>query len=295
MGFGLSFGKKKQSSSGTSTVDKTTDLTGTQNTNTTSQGTTSTATSGTQATTTQQNQTGSTAQQQTGTTSGSTKGVVTTLGQDIQDALSSKVKEVLGAGVSGDSLQSLSDAVGGRATSFDGNAFVSAIMGNARNRGEQTLQEQQSAFNSGVGGTAGTNSMAALLASRGRNDLESSLAATEAQARAQAEGITNDNLKTGAGVAQGITSIATALGDTLKGATSTSDTTNLMQEISNLLGSSAQSTTGSENTATSQTSKTDQLLQEIANVLTSQQQKEVGTETQKMKGKSGGFGLSLGF
>lgn len=298
MGLGLSFGSKKQSGSGTSTIDKTTDLTGSQQTQSTQQGTTNTNTTGT--TQTSQNQQGATNQTQDstnkGTTSGRQTGTVTALGQDVQDALSERVKSVMAGGITDDSISALNDAIGARTQAFDTESFVSGILGQARGRGEQTLQEQNSAFGSAIGGTAGTNSMAALLAQRGRNDLETNLAGVAASARAQGESITNQNLQTASGIQQGLTGVVDTLTDSLKGSTTTTDMTSLTDEISQLIGKSGaisnQNTTGTQNQSTSST--TDQLLQEIANVLTQQQQKETGSESTTQKGKSGGFGISLG-
>lgn len=299
MAFGISFGSKKQSGTGTSTIDKTTNLSGTQQNQSTQSGQTNTSTTGT--TNTSQNQQGSTlnTQDQTnrGQTTGRQTGTVTSLGQDVQDALSERVSAVLGRGITDSSLDALSAAVGDRVGSFDADSFVSGIVGQARNRGEQTLQEQGSAFGSVAGGTANTNSMVALLAQRGRNDLEANIAGIEAQARAQAEGITNQNLQTAAGVQTGLAGIGEALAGTLKGATSTTDMTSLTDEINQLIGKSGgisnQNTTGTQ--TQNQNTSTTQFLEELANLITNQTSRETGSEVSTQKGKSGGFGLSLGF
>lgn len=297
MGLGISFGSKKQSASGTSTIDKTTALTGNQSTASTQSGTTNTATTGTQNT--QQNNVGTTSQNTSQNTAGQTKtqqlGTTTTLNQDVQDSIAAGVQGILANGISADSIGVLDRMISG-ADGFDVDSFVKNSVLAARTRGEQTLQEQGSAFGSAVGGTAGTNSMAALLAQRGRNDLEASLAGVEADATAKAYGVRNQNLGTAAGAAGGIASMVAGLSDALKGGTTTVDMTSLADEIRSLTGTgttqSNESQTGS--TATSQNSSTQQLLQELANIVSSQNQQETGTETQKTKGKSGGFGLSLG-
>lgn len=295
--FGISLGAKKQSSSGSSTIDKTTDLTGTQSSTNTSQGSTSTSQTGTSSTsqtgttsglTTQDNITSGTGtQQQTGTT--------TTLGADVQSALSDRVKALLGQGVSEAAMTQLNEAILGR-NGFNVDQFVQDQVTAARNRGEQTLQEQNSAFNSGVGGTASTNSMAALLAQRGRNDLEASLAGIAADSRIKGESVANENLQTSVGAASGVTNMSAELLAALKGATATTDMTSLTSQIEQLIGkgSNIGLTTQTGVEQTSQNQQTNQLLTEIANILTNQRQHETGTETQKVKGSSGGAGISFG-
>lgn len=295
--FGISLGSKSQSGSGTSTIDKTTDLTGSQKSNTSSSGQTNTTQSSTGTSSQTGNTSGLTTQDNTtqGQTTGSQKGTTTTLGADIQSALSDRVKALLGQGVSDAAMTQLNEAILGR-NGFNVDEFVNGQVTAARNRGEQTLQEQNSAFASGVGGTAGTNSMAALLAQRGRNDLEASIAGIESNARATGEKIANENLTTSTAAATGVNSMANGLLDALKGATATTDMTSLTSQIEQLIGKGSNlgtsSQTGTESSSTNQ--QTNQLLTEIANILTSQQQKEKGTETQQTKGKSGGFGISLG-
>jgi hypothetical protein len=295
--FGISLGSKKSSGSGTSSIDKTTDLTGSQQSTSTQQGTTNTSTTNQGMTSTSQQ--GATNQTQDSTTrgqtTGRTTGTTTTLGQDVQDALSSKVQQILAGGITDANIAQLSNMISGR-SGFDSDSFVSGIVDNARNRGEQTLQESNSAFAARAGGTANTNSMAALLAARGRNDLESNLAAIQSQAQAQAEQIQNQNLSTAVQAQSGVAGLAQGLADTLKGGTTSVDMTQLSDEIQQLIGKTGgiSSQTGTEATSQTQDSTTNQLLTQIANILTQQTQKETGTEVQTQKGKNGGFGISLG-
>lgn len=297
MGFGLSFGKKKQSSSGTSSIDKTTNLTGTQASDTTSSGSSTSATTGSTTGTTQgsTSQLGTQNQSSTGSTTGRTTGTTTSLGQDVQDSLASSVKSLLAGGINDSAMASLSNIISGN-PDFDVDSFVADTLAGARNRGEQTLQESTSAFSSNVGGSAGTNSMAALIAARGRNDLEANLASIGAQARATGEGIRTQNQETKISAAQSLSGQAATLANALKGGTTTTDMTELSTQLQSLIGKTGTIGSSSETQQqdTSQSTATTQLLQELANVLTSQQQKETGTETQTTKGKSGGFGLSLG-
>jgi hypothetical protein len=296
MAFGLSFGKKKSSSEGTATIDKLTDLTGSQQSTSTQSGVTDTSTLG--QTNSQQATTGATSQTQdsltSGSTTGRTTGTTTTLGGDVQDALADRIKSILSGGVTDENISKLSSQISGR-SDFDEAAFVSGIVGQARNRGEQLLQEQNSAFGSNVGGVASTNSMAALMAQRGRNDLDANLAGIEAQAAATAAGINNQNIQTSVSAQTGMAGIAQALATALKGGTTTTDMTQLTDEIQQLIGKTGgitqQNVVGSE--TQQQNTQTNQLLQQISDVLTQQSTQETGTETQKMKGKSGGFGISI--
>lgn len=294
---GLSFGKKKQSGTSTGTMTGVTDLTGSQTTNSTQAGSTNTTGTTTGTQTQSGTQTGTTIQDQSQTNQGTnrTQGLTTSLGSDVIDTLSQTVKSVLGNGVNPGNIAALSDMIGGKA-GFDKDAFVSGIVDQARGRGEQTLQEQNSAFASRAGGTAGTNSAAALLAQRGRNDLESNIAGIQAQARGQAEGIENQNLGTAIEAQSGIAGIGAALAEAAKGGQTTTDVTQLTDEISKLLGQTG--TTGATTqtgTSTEQsTTQTNQLLAQIAEVLTQQRENTSQTENVVQKGKSSGFGISAG-
>lgn len=289
MAFGLSFGSKKQSSSTNSTIDKDT----TTNVDQTQATTGSTTTTGNTSSTGSTSQTGNTTNNQSqtsGTTGSQTQtGVTTTLDSAVSDALSGKVQELL----SGIDTGGISSAANSRLGSFNANQYVTDTITAARQAGEAQLQEQQSLYNSAIGGTAGTNSMAALLAQRGRNDLETSLAGIRANAVSTAEGIQNSNLAAAAGATGGVADIVANLGNVLKGATTTSDVSTLTQELSKLLGqntgTTAQTGTSTEQTSSQQT----QLLQQIVDLLGTTNESTHATEVSKTKGKSSGGGLSL--
>src|SRR3546814_6259497 len=112
-----------------------------------------------------------TVDRQNQTTTGSTTqtGTTTTLDQGIQDQLSSALSSLLG-GINNESSSAISNAATGL-LDFDPVSFVNDSVAAARNRGEQTLQESNSALGSAIGGTAADNTMAALLAKRGSNAL----------------------------------------------------------------------------------------------------------------------------
>jgi hypothetical protein len=294
---GLSFGAKKEKSKSTTDVNKTENLVSNQSQATTGfqSGTSATSSTGSQTTTGTTENVTTTNQQQNDRGTQSQSGTTTTLGADVTSALSEAVKSIIGGGINPQNIAMLSDMIAGR-SGFDPDAMVAGTMANARTRGEQTLQEQSAARESAIGGTAATNSMAALLAARGRNDLESNLAGVEAQTRAAAEGIANANLAAGVGAQGAITDMAGGLGQTLKGATTTVDMTTLTDQISQLLGQQGATSTVNQNvqTAEQQNTATTQLIQELVNALTNQTATTVGTEKTESKGSKIGGGVSVG-
>lgn len=294
MGFlGLSFGSKKQTTNQSGTGTTITDMSGTQNqtssqnqsSTTSSSGSTSQSSLVSGQTTQNQSQAQTGTQRQTGT--------VTSLGQDVIDALSGATRDVLAGGVNADSIARLTSMIDGR-TQFDANSFVNDTVDAARNRGEQQLQEQNSTFQSQVGGSAGTNSMAALLAQRGRNDLESNLAGIRAQAVGQAEQIQNANLGAVLEAQTGIAGIGAALAEAAKGGQTTTDMTSLTDQLSQLIGKDTNLQSSRQSGTSNETSTTNQLLTQIAQLLTSQHTNEKTTENITGTTKSGGFGISLG-
>lgn len=298
LGLGISFGSKKQSGSATSNTDKTTDLTGTQQQSTSSSGSSTSATTGSQnqTTTQKENTLGTQDQTTSGKTTATTSGTTTSLDAGTTGALADKVKAILSGGITDSNIAGLSSAISGRATAFDPTQFVNDSVAAARSKGENALQESTSSFQNQIGGTSGTNSAAALIAARGRGDLEASIIGAKANAEATAQGIANQNLTTAVGAQKGVADIGTQLADVLKGASTTTDMTQLTDQLQQLIGKTGTlgSTTGSSSTDTSQNTSTTQLLNELAKVLTAQTSHEVGTESQTQKGSSGGLGLSLG-
>jgi hypothetical protein len=298
MVLGFSFAKKKQTTNNKTEIDKLeTALTDeSRNTSGSKTGTSSTTTSGLQTTTGTTTGASSTNQQQADRGTQTQTGTTTTLGADVQSGLSDAVKSLLAGGVNDANIANISNMIAGR-SGFNADQFVADTVLGARTRGEQTLQETSAAQQSAIGGTAETNSMSALLANRGRNDLEASIAGITAATRAQAEGIANTNLASAVGAQGSLSEQAAGLAGTLKGATTTVNQQTLTDQLSQLLGLQNQSTTTNQNVASSQTQNTvsTELLAEIMNALTSGTNRTVGTETTKGKVSSsgGGAGLSI--
>lgn len=298
MAFGISFGSKTQTTDSTTNMKKNEVSTGSQATST--QGAQSTSSSQTstqnQNTAQQSTQTQNTAQQTTGQEQSSQKGTTTTLGADVQSAITDSLKSILAGGVNSQNIANIANMISGQ-TGFNADAMVRDIVSGARYQGEQQLQEQQSARESQIGGTAGTNSMAALLANRGRSDLEANIAAITGKAVADSQQIANQNLTTAVGAQGSLVEQGAQLGSVLKGATTTSDVQTLTNQLQQLLGQTGTtgSTTGQSNTQSSEQANSLQLISQLVNALTKQNTSTQGYENTVAKNKSSGGGISLGF
>lgn len=295
MGIGLSFGKKKTSQNSTtntnvqenstSTQNQTT--TGTTNTNTTQQGQTSQSTQGLTSAD-QVNR-----QNQTTTGSTNTTGTTTTLSGEIQNQLESSLGALLGGIGDGSNLQ----AAAGRLADFDADSFINNTVNAASYRGEQTLQETNSALASAIGGTASDNSMAALLAQRGANDLAANLAGVRANATQTANEIARGNLAAASGVNQAQAGTAAQIGELLKGATTTSNQSSLQEQLNALIGSQVNNQRTNEQTQGSslQSQQTSQLVNEIIAAINQSNSTKVGTEQTTGTTKQSGGGISASF
>src|SRR3546814_11854942 len=88
-----------------------------------------------------------------------------------------------------------------------------------------------SALGSAIGGTAADNTMAALLAQLGSNDLAATLAGVRASATQTAAEIARGNVATAAGVNQNTAGTVAEIGNLLKGATTTTSQQSLEEQI----------------------------------------------------------------
>ena len=293
---GLSFGRRRQRSTQDTTVARDETMSGTQQQASTGlqQSTSSSTSAGTQTSTNATDMTTRTNQSQTDRGTQTTRGTTTTMDAGSTAELSSAVQRILSGGITDANIASLSNMIAD-STGFNTEAMVANVVSAARNRGEQDLQERNAVIQSAVGGTDTSNSMAALLAQRGRNDLEANIAGVTAQAIAQAEGIRNQNLTAAAGAQGAIADQAAALGSVLRGAVTTVDNQTLTDQLSQLLGSQNQTgtQTGTTSTTQQQETVTTQLLQELMNAIMNQESNMRGTENMRGTGRSSGGGLSL--
>src|SRR3546814_6246747 len=98
-----------------------------------------------------------------------------------------------------------------------------------------TLFPYTTLFRSAIGGTAADNTMAALLAQRGSNDLAATLAGVRASATQTAAEIARGNVATAAGVNQNTAGTVAEIGNLLKGATTTTSQQSLEEQIAALV------------------------------------------------------------
>lgn len=294
LGISFGFGKKKQKSSGTATLDKLetslqSGLESTASTSTGSETTSQSATSSSQGTST----TGGSTSQNTSSTGTQTQtGTSRTLSQSVQSALESALTGLIGR--SDASAQTVADSAASL-TDFDPNQFVSGVVAGAESRINEGLDSSLGQLFSRIGGTDGSNTMASILANRARSNAASELAGIESQAAATAAQIQQGNVGTTAQALNANQGLIPALASVLKGAEVTTESSTLQQELANILGTQQATTQVAENSQQNQnvaTQKVQELLQLVAQAMQSSTQTNA-TETQKTKGSSSGFNFGL--
>jgi hypothetical protein len=294
VGLGLSFGKKKQSS--------TTDMSKTENVNQSStQDTTGTTKSA--ENTSQQGSSSSTGGQTTSTidntgksttTAGQTTQTGSTLSKDILsgagDVVTSLLSQVFGGG--GDRSQILNGV--STLGDFDIDSFIASGLKTAQNQESSFLDEAIGGLTSLIGGTTSENSNAALLGNKLQGESTARLAATQNQLAGQAYDIAGKNVATSASAlntvgAGAIDSIINAI----KGGETTGTATQQGTEQSQSSGgTSATTNTNEQSTNASNTST--QGMQEVAQTIASILQSLTQTTgSEKTTGKSSGMGASL--
>src|SRR3990167_7639766 len=299
MAFGLSFGKKKQSSStqGTATKNETVDqmqstdsstaTTGTQNTTQTS----SNLSQGTSATSQQTDQStvGTSQQQQAGTTKSFSDQTLQGLDQVVSNLLSS----VFGPGGDRAAVQESLAGMG----SFNADEFVTQAVNAAASRQQSSMEEALGSLFSNIGGTSGTNSAAALLENRMASDANAALQGVASQAAETAQGIAGNRVGTTASALGSVGSgpLAALLAQLKGGVTETTqqavEQTQQQQAGTNVgTTQTTEQSTQQQKTQTETMQLVNQLMQQILKGTTS----TVATEDSTTKGKSGGFGASLG-
>lgn len=222
----------------------------------------------------QQNQTSS---QQTGTTAtGSQTGAISRLDSDTESMLRENVQKLLGAGTGYDSAKARLNQVATGGSNFDEESFVRGIMGSARSAAMGELESGGNQIEAEAGGGSDSNSAAALLKNKLRNQTAATLGGVEQRARGQAAEITRaqQESKTGqiATLGQQMdSSVGTLLGSLLQ-ASQTEQRTDAE--------TSAATTAGTTNTNTNQqTQQTNTTKQKSATAGT-QQSATTGTVNQ---------------
>jgi hypothetical protein len=287
MAFGLSFGSKKQKTNQTSTVDKA------ESTNQQQSGTTSSSSTANSLTTGQSS--GSTVGQQTTSQTGTNKTTGTQTGQSTQTTSAFSASTL---GAIEKAVGDLFGKVGGTTpiSAFDKEAFISNTVGKAASDIGAGLESNVNQLITNLGGTAGTNSMGALLTNRLRNDAAAEVAGVRATTTAQAEEIARSNALAGSQIAGQDQGFLGQLLGALKGGVTTTTGTESTQTAQD----QQTQNTGTSNTAertsqqqSQQSTQTQQLIEMMSQLLSGTTNTK-GTENVKGTGKSGGGGFSIG-
>lgn len=290
MGLGISFGKKKQSSTTNSTLTK--------NEQTNQQQTSDKSSTSTQS--------------QTGYQSGSATGTSSTTQQDLQSQQSTKGStgqqmtqlfsdQALGgleaavASLFGgvDKSAGVTDAAIDSMGGFDAAGYVDSSVRAAQSAEQAGLDQIFGGLEDRIGSSLGNNSMAALLAARAQGDSAARVEGVRAQATGQAQEIQRNNALGSVQAAQQQNATLNAFLETLKGGTGVTSTTGTETATGTTTGTQTGTTqTAEQNQQTSQQTSITQLT-EMLNQLLSGTVATVGTENTKTKGKTSGGGLSL--
>lgn len=291
MGFGISFGKKKQSSTTNSTLTKAEDTFSsglesqnqTQTSSTSGSTQTSGSTTGSGSTTQEQNLSG-TAESQS-----QTSGTVKSFSDQLSGGLEAAISQLLGGANDRNTIESGIAKV----NSFDADSYVANTVGSARALEEDKLGEQLAGVIDAIGGN--NNSAALLLQQRMANQSGANLAGIEAQARANAAGIQQGALGASAGALGTLNQLAAQLTTALKGGNVESTGTAIESQQTGQTGTTTGTSQTSEQTSQNQQTQqntTSQLIGLISQLLSSSTD-TVATEDSKTKGKSAGGGISL--
>lgn len=286
MAFGLSFGTKKQTTDSTSNINKT-ENTNQQQTGTNTSSGTSTSnsnSSGTSSTVGQQttSQTGS--QQTTGTQTGTTKQTTSAFSDSTLSAIEKAVGDLFGK-------------VGGGApiSAFNKEGFIADGVGAATRDILSGLDSNVNQLTTNLGGTSGSNSMAALLENRMRGDAAAEVQGVRTNLTAQAEQIARDNILAQTQVAGQDQGFLGNLLAALKGGQVTTTGTESSTTAQNQTNQTSGTQTNSEQTQQQQTQQqvqTQQLIEMMEQLLKGTTN-TVGTETTKGTTKQSGGGFSL--
>jgi hypothetical protein len=293
--FGISFGAKKSKTNELATINKdvTTNQSQTSNQAQSTTGTQATSQTGSTTSTGASTNTAATqtAEQQQQTQQGTTKN----FSDQTFAGLDAAVNSMLGGSAASDAAKAASTGALTQLGSFNIDDYVNGIVGSAKADSQTVIDETKHGYESNIGGTAATNSAAALLTSRLQNDQAAKLAGITSNAQATGAGILQANVDAAAKQQGADNTILGQLSEILKGGT-TSTT-----------GTSTGTTTGSQNTAgantTSEagTSASNTNTQTTQDVLTQIQQLLQGTEntngttntTTKKTDFGGGFSLGI--
>lgn len=257
--FGINFGFKKSSSDSHETMSSTDVTNQTQNSNETqgTKGTQNTQQSGTSSSTGSSNTTG--AQTSNESQTGKTKSQTTQFSDQVLGGIQDAVTSLIGGATNGSSpgTQAANGALD-KMNGFDPAKYVSGVVDSARSDTLSSLEEAINGNASAIGGTAATNSSAALLAGRLENNRAAALAGIESDATAKAQGILASQVASGNQTAGVSNDLLTQLAAVLKGG------------VSGTSADQTQSTTGGTTTTSGTTTAENQVTQQNTNTQTQQ-------------------------
>lgn len=290
MGFGLSFGKKKQSTNQTQTQDLTTTQNQAGTTNQAQTESSTSTTSGTTATTT----TGGSRSQTAGTSATTTAGTERQVGTTTQ--FSGAILEALEAAGLGSLARVAGQApVDVSGLDFDSDQFVNDAVTRAAAAAGQARDSAEGGLFDAIGGTSGGNTMAALLAQQLANQEAASVAGARNDAVTTAAGIEKSGIEAELAARGQSTGVMDSILQLLRGGVQTTDVASQSEQQQR----AAQESIGSEQQSQQSTQQTQQQTQQISQLvslisqLVSGTTRETGTTNVKGTTKESGGGFSL--
>ena len=296
--FGISFGTKKSNTS------QQEDMTKNVTTNQQQTGTNATSTTGSQDT----SQTGTSQSQGQSNSTGSTQNTERQAGSSTQTSknsqfsdqtfsqLDSQVQALLG-GIGTGAGKTTSTGALTQMANFDLADFVNQTVASAASESQMQLDDSVGQLQSQIGGTAGTNSAAALLAGRLANNRAATLAGVQADATQKGQGILASQAQSGQ-QQQGVdNTLLGQLTEILKGGRAEATAAGTTAQQNTGAQTTQGSTTTSEAQRTSQNTNT-QTVQDVLSQITQLLQgteATVGASTTTGTKKDSGGGISLGF
>lgn len=259
-------GTKSNSSSSQSLKEQLKELINAQSAQTTKSSEQSTQTSNASQSTSEKSTANKTASQDS-TATGTEASTQTSLGfaPEVMEKLNALLSETVGAGGLTAAQGALTQQLEARSgNNFDVDKFVSGIMADAVARTKGELETGVNLAETATGGTQGSNSMAALLAGRLRNDATANLAGIEQEATATGHQIASQRSNELTALSSGISEGILGLISSLAGAQSQqqTDSKTQMSEIEKRIEDSIANLTGSStSTGTNTTTATGEVNQ----------------------------------
>lgn len=231
-------------------------------------------------------ETGSQTSTQTGTTTqtGTQTGRTQSFSNEALAALESmfgSAGEAAGAGRA--AMEQLLAATMGRVSSFNPEEYVAATLRAADQQFRDQFDPSMNAVASAIGGTADTNSMAALLKARGESEHAARMGGVQAQATATANEIMRGNIAQAGNQAQAMLQDLLSIGELLKGGQTTGEQVLASTGTQTQTGTTdtTRSSAVQADTQTTQRATETQSLLEILNMIAEAEARARGTQSSK--------------